>query len=617
MRLFLRTNRPLLCMLTCAVGVVCAIYIVDYLPINDGPHHAYLGFVRARIDQEPFSRYYQASYPFTGWLWPALFASLEQLLGWREAYRLSLSVTALSWVLGASLVIRAMPKERQALLWLAGIGGLQWALYMGFLGWLLSAGIGLAVLGLTLRTGSELPRPRQWLLIGFLLALAAASHPFGAQLGGFGLLIHFAFTTPHASWRSHWRQRLPALVLVGVAPLLATAGPAWELANAELPPWPWGYKRFYYPPMVERLQGLIWFYASGPWFRWLPSLLAAGLGVFAATTRWKKISLVERAVLTIALSYLLLAMTTPRHARAWYNFSPRFVPIGLFLAATLIPVERLRKAWTKRATHFALALSYLASTIWAAHHHLNLAENSDRWLAALGAEHSRAGTLLPIVTQAKSDMRVRRRDLAIPFARPHVNSGLVYAMDRSLAAPYSFSTLPSVHAILDRQQFPRTPSRDFQDSLHHLTPKMRHREVVRLSSYGVAFDEVLIVGTPEIIETFIELGYQPIVRRKQLLLGRFVGCPTKVRFSSASSVALEVTVVTFWDPYDRAVAVDENWKPQSLPAVRNLPHAGCGPIRVRFSFADPTLRCQQADQRGDIRATGGDTIACDVTQQKE
>jgi hypothetical protein len=607
---------PILPLALVIAGVVAALYSVDYLPTNDGPQNAYAAFVRSHISESPFDRYYAATRPWSAWGWGLVLGLLERVLGWREAYRASIAVAAISWVVGSAAIVRVLPRERHALVWVAGAGALQWALYMGFFGWLLGTGLGLAAFGTGVRLGHE-PRASSWIGPGVLLLLASACHPFGAQLGGFGLLVHVLFATRPSSWP----RRFVWLALVGLVPVVVSVGSAIDLEGAELSPWIMG-NRPYQPPWPERLQGFAWFYVPGPWFRWAPPLLVATLGVGTALQRARRAGPLDRALLVTALALTALALLTPRHTVVWRHFSPRFVPVAVLFASLLLPLEALEgrraRLVARPLANAALAAIFVTSTAWALRYNVRLRAASAPWLAALGAPGSPRGTLLPIVMQTRFDLDVARQDLEIPFARPHVNTGLVYAMDRFEASPYTFSVLPAVHVIQNLEVFARAPGQaGFQDVLDRVRdPAERAAELVRLASYGASYDEVLVEGPEDAIQVFVDRGYEPIRRSERLLLARFRGCPTTLRVLGRRPEPLRATVVMGWDPAWRPVEIEEGWSPSRFPAERPLRLASCGPIRVRVAPDDPTLACKGEDASGMLHAEGGGTIDCELEPKR-
>jgi hypothetical protein len=222
------------------------------------------------------------------------------------------------------------------------------------------------------------------------------------------------------------------------------------------------------------------------------------------------------------------------------------------------------------------------------------------------------------VLETWTDSRVPRKDLEIPVARPHVNTGLVYAMDRFAASPYTFSTLPPVHVIQNREAFPRAPApNNFQDQIDKIRdPAERHAELTRLASYGASFDEVLVEGPAEAIQVFLDRGYEPIHHSERLLLARFRGCPTTLRVEGQRPDPLRATVVTAWDPAWRPVEIEEGWSPSQFPAERPLKRASCGPIRVRVAPDDPSLACKGADAEGMLHTEGGGTVRCELVPKQ-
>ncbi len=589
------------------LAVLLLVYVVDYLPTNDGPQHAYVGFLSGHSHEEPFSRYYARSWPLAQ-SWYVVFSNLEALIGWREAYRMAIALTLLSWTLGSAAIVCALPRERRVLILVASIGASQWAVYMGFFPWLCSAGMGLGSIALVMPDEGDVPRRRRWISMGALLFLASSVHPFGGQLGGAGVLAHTLLAVP----RSGWRARLPWLAAVGTFPVIVTVSAAMGVADAALHPVMIGH-RSYYPPWADRLRGFSWFYAAGPWYRGWPPVVVAAAGSMAALLRIRKLLARERALVLVAALYTTMALLAPRHGSVWQNFSPRFVPPAVLLWSLLLPLERLRERprWLVQLVLSAVAA---VSIGWAVSYNVRLRESSQPWLAALGKPSTKGNTLLAIVTETVLDGSIaKRKDYEIPYARPHVNTGLIYALDREAVSPYTFAWFPRIHVVLDREALPRSPGRDFQDAFFR--PRAdAEMELVRIAGYGSHFDEFLFFGQESGINLLLGLGYEPIHRSERLLLSRFRGCPIELEVTGDLESAPRLTLVVMWEPWPRSVW-DETWQPGALPSKRRLGHTSCAVNRIRVVPADPGLACRGATDRFDFYVHGGETVRCHLEQE--
>ena len=303
-----------------------------------------------------------------------------------------------------------------------------------------------------------------------------------------------------------------------------------------------------------------------------------------------------------SVALVACALLTPRHGAFWQNFSPRFVPPALLLGALLLPLERMPGGLAAPALWVAGSIGLVSNGV-ALDYNLRLRSVSQRWLAGLGvARPSKAGTLLPIVMDAALDPRVSRRDYEVPYARPHVNTGLVYAMDRGAVAPSAFSLFPDIHLVLDRHSFPRAPSPHyFQDVFEQGTSdEARAIESVRLASYGSQFDEVLLIGPEPVIDVFVARGYRTVHRSERLFIGAFQGCPLTLHLAGKQPSRL--TVVLGWAPVDRPVTIEEEVPVTSFPFDHALPSAGCGPHWL--SVTAQGLACQENGEDGLLRVDG-------------
>jgi hypothetical protein len=595
--------------LGCGAALV-AIYAVDYLPTNDGPQNAYAAFARARLGQPSFAHFYAPTWPWSAWGWNLVFATFDAVLGYREGLRAAVAVAALAWVTGIWSIARALPSWRLALGLVGAAGALQWALYMGFFNWLLGAGLGLLAIGLATVSDVGVLSKWRWFAIAAVLGAASAAHPFGGQLGGAGLVL----LSLSQLGRAEWPRRAVLLAAVGVVPIASTLGSVIGVSEITSHASYYAIEE-YYPPISERLWGLIVFYLPGPWYRGVGALSLGLLGLGFGLAGLRRLSPTERALVALAALYLALALLTPRHAKGWQNFSPRFVPVALSVGALLIPLERVRWPHVRTVASSALVLWFGASTMWAVDYHRRLGTSSERWLAALDAPHERGRTLLPIVVDASLEPSVPRRDFEVPYARPHVNTGLVYAMAREAVSPYTFSASPSFHVILDRERFPRVPSIP-QDVLHLVPdPAIRLAEAHRLASYGARFDETLFIGPEDFVEVFETRGFERIHRGPNLFLGRFVGCPTSLAISGDRGPDTTLTIVTGWDPAYRAVELVEDLKPESWPLVRAMERAPCGRIWLRVISSDGA-RCRGATNEGDIFVNGGGRVECELLSRR-
>lgn len=592
------------------VAPLVCLLLTDYLPTNDGPQNAYAAFARSHVGEAPFSAHFHATYPLTAFGWGALFAGLERLVGWRAGYAGGIVLAVAVWQLGALAILRALPRARWPLSFAIAAGALQWALYMGFFNWVLGVGLGLWAIGVGLRDdGVSLAPAKHWLVLALLLVAASASHAFGAQVAGATLMLHVLLGP-----RSTRFARLLRLAAVGLPSLVVTVLVSFAIDDAQQSAAIAG-QHAYHPPLLERLRGLAWFYTPGAPYRWLAPLGLAALGYGVALRAWwrqRTLAPGDRAILLAGALFLTLALVLPRHGVVWQNLSPRFVPLALLFGALLVPMEALSSR-LQRGIGVVLVASWLFSTGWAAAYHLRVRAASERWLAGLGVGDGGHGTFLPIVMDASMVPDVPRADLEMPFLRPHINLGVVYAMDRFAASPTPFSAFPAIHVVQSSDaEFPRAPSPHyFQDVFDRVTdPAEREAEAVRLASYAAGFDEALVIGPEDVIATFVQRGFRPVARGERLLLARFEGCPTRVIVDGVRPRGA-MTVVVGWDPAYRSVEEVTVPTPDAWPYEAPLRFGSCGAHWLTVATAG--LRCRDAGPDGALHIVAGAPLRCELT----
>jgi hypothetical protein len=608
--------------LLAALGVLLVIWGVDYFPSHDGPQHIFLGHLTNHFNDAgtTYDRYLVRGHPLTALGFHGLFALAERHASWQTAYRLTLSVIVLVWGFGYLSLTWAL-HPRRAILGLLGFAwGISWAVYMGFLSYVLSLGIGFFILAVALRSPWTLKRR---LALTGLLLLQTAVHIFGVQLTGLGLV---ALVLAEARPVAHRLRQLGLLALMGLPALLITATAEGSATSATT-----------WLSVAEYLTVLPRTFVPGPLaLAWTPILLAAlGLGWMGTRAARAEVPRHELALGAVAALCLLLSLALPLHLSSWEFFAPRFLPFGCLLAIALIPIEVLLTR-QERAAHAGLILLTAGSLGLAVHMSRSLRASLDEPLSGLGVAIRRTGPRLVAsfnpFTGLSDSVADRGVHQSIPYMAPLLNLGSLYAVQQGGIPPYVFVSNPKLHPFVmspeGRERFPPLfDQRDLYDPELRANPSAHRAYVSFIAALGVRFEDVVLWGSLEDGDALIERGYQPDFRRGGLFMGRFGGCPVEVAFHTLS-------------PRREAIFVEYGFvpMPQALNQTVLAPDpAGSGPVTTSFkpetSLCGPVwLRagldldlsgspspgdrvCKGADRYGRLRvtATSGQTIACDLT----
>lgn len=593
-------------MLAAVAPVLYALWCVPVLPTHDGPKNLYAAHVFAHANEPAFRGDFERQLAVTGFGFAWLYAPLERVLGWRVAYQASITLLVLGVAAGHFALARAL-SPRRALLGLVALGAaMQWALYMGFVNYLGSLGLGLAALGVGL--ARERWSVRREVAIAALLWAACAFHPSGAQLAGAGLGLFRARTSP----RGRRLREIGLLFLVGVPPMAASLVANDALATALARGVSSGVRVDL--PLRELVENFRLCFLFGPAWRAYPPIALALGGIALALVRFarRETSKGEQIVLLLAVGMGALAFLTPWHGAGWQYFSPRFIPLAILLGSTLVPAESLGDR-ARAAMVSALLVFGAASNAWAAAQNRAFAARHADALAGFGLAAPKGRTLLPLVAlpeTVKDEERDRR--LTIPYAVPMLNWGALYAVDRDAPSPYAFSFLPFVHVIRGK---PRPgvhlPKRDYGYFFRPETPPADRRgELARIASFGTDYDDVVFVGEPEDAARFERFGYRTELLHGGLFLGHFVGC--RARFETDGPLAGEADVSMGWDPTYRVA-----WRttaPAGAAVAIDLPRVSCDGFWVRLG--SETATCKGADAEGRVHATvdrdGLTTLRCEL-----
>lgn len=539
-----------------------AIWSVPFLPTHDGPKTLYASHVWSHAGEPGYAAEFRRGAPVTNLGFAFLYSGLERLASWHVAYALVWTFVVLLVPFAVWRLACAFDVRRSPVALIAVAAAFHWSIHMGFVNYAGSLGLGL----LAVACGIERQRwsVRREIGIYGLVLLATLFHPVGAQVAAIGLFTFRLLTLR----RGRLVRDLGATVL-GCAPAAAVSlvsrdalldarskgligGETWRLT--------W----------LETLASPTRVFLSGPAWRSLPVLLFAMAGLVLAVRALVRRQFDARSVtlLVLVLLGVFASAIAPMQAGGWEAIQPRFIPIAVFCALALLPFERL----TGRIRVISTAALFgfgVASNLWVLSLHRDFEGKNREALAGLHRDVIPGRTLLPILARPDS-VRPPRDDTSLPVAHAlfMLNIGQVYGVERDAIVPYTFSLLPEIHLIENKlERLHRVPRRDYGAYFAEGADPIRRRaELIRLASYGLAFDDVLFIGAADDADAFIATGYEVEVRDGGFMIGHFEGCPIhlKVRGSRPGDAlyvgwlhadrVVEIVVPTETDDEERLIA---------------------------------------------------------------
>lgn len=512
------------------LGLIAALAVVRYLPTHDGPQHIFLGHVENHFADAGsiYPRYFSPSGGIAARGFLTIFAPFESFMSWRAAHQVTVGIIVILWSWGALALARAVHPGRAVLGLLGFVTAFQWAVYMGFYSYVLALGVGLCTLALAVGV-------REWSWkrragITALLVVLSLLHIFAAGSVGFVLLLLVVFRAS----RRELLGELVRLALMGLPTILMAAYVAGLLGmGAKLPSYANGVT---WVAWGQRFQQIPDLFASGPWWRaWPPTVLAV-VGLGAAVVRWRRGSAApeEKVLLVASTTFLLLAFFLPLHLREWEFFSPRFIPLGVLCAAVLVPVENLATVGARRWSLAAAGVWLVVSVGWAARHHQRLARACGPALAGLDAPLHFDASRLPIVLDTTCDGLHPGSVFEVPYVEPLFNLGQLYAVQQGGIVPYLFVGIPQKHPFIyteaARQLLPPAPDKlELWAPLVNMPPdagQARRRPFLTALAVSAArWHDVIFYGRPADRDVIRDHGFDTVLARGDLWLGRFRNCP--------------------------------------------------------------------------------------------
>ena len=566
-----------------------------YVPTHDGPQHIWAVHVAQHLDDagRGWSDWLDPGSPITSHGYAAVFGPLDRLLPWPVAHRITITILAWLFAVGAFAWARSLDPRRG---WLGiSLSGLAfgWTFYMGFLDFHAATGAAFAGLGWAFARPRDSPRDTVLLALGLLVV--AWLHLVAAFLAGV-LLASLIWFRAQASERGAALLRIavlatPGALLTGL--LLSSGWDQLQLWNAHGPggsgwaPAPWW------------CAGAC--FAGGPWWRAWPVPLGAiaALGL-AVARRGSEARAEERALWFAGGALLLAGLLLPLDLPAWDFFSPRFLPFGLAALWLSLPIERFP---LPRAAAVACSSFALASGAWSLTHHQDLQRSGAAFWAGVDQPLERRGMRHPIVLDPRPDGQ-HAHSGPIPFALPWVNLGQLYAAEQGGLTPFGFALNPSLHHVLVRDdaaaRLPALVDRRYVGDLtlteRREDPGFRRALLTHLASQSIGFEDVVFAGRPEEADWLVALGFEEDWRQDGVSVARFRGCPVEIRLSPEASRAERLGVG--WAPSGHAGQAYAVAAGIPFPdGSRSLPlRQGCGALWIDLDGG--RVACEGADPAG-------------------
>ncbi len=589
---------------------VGSLWVVRYLPTNDGPESVLAVHIENHFG-DPGTIYRDVFRPapqFAGRGFTILYEPLEDLLGWQRGLSVALSVLVLVNAWGLVALVRAVAPGRLPLAFLGFPLALSWPLYMGFFAFVLASGVGLFILGASLRPLTTMRR----VVLGAALLLQAFLHMFPAILTGLVMLVVLTTAAPRGERRKEALKvaamGTPAALLV-LAAFLVARGAAVGAAFSE---------GLAFAPLAVSLAAWPRTVAPGPFVRALVVTVGLTVAVVFGVARAARrgATPVDRALALAGAALLLLGLLAPRDLPGWQCFCERFVGLGICLTLACLPLEKVGS----RASLVAVAL-FLAAAGWTASSypfHRRLEEASKDAIAGLSAKVVRHGIWLPVTLEPIGRPLTPIGDAEVPLLAPLRHIAALYATVEGGLTPYTFASNPATWPFAIREDAihppPVPPVEKYVSAIavpdFQTDRRYRHSIEEELLLYGTRYEGVLLTGArPEDLALWKKRGYVPEWEQGSVMIARFQPC--------------RVTVVLNGDAKEGgAPRVDLRagaavMRDIALPPSGVLEGAPCGLVYVRPHWEEPSGAkrwCGGLTEDGELRAIltrEGGSVACE------
>jgi hypothetical protein len=537
---------PWLWLVVACVALAVPFLVVDIAPSGDGPQHLLAARGVAANDDATlgYADFVEPHASLTGSAFCELLIPLLMVLPWRVAYAAG-SVLSL-WLWLASVTAVGYALRRPALgVFVGVISANSWCFFVGLVSYSIGVAIGLLATALVLTT----PRwsARATLSLSVLLLACAHAHIFAVVLVG-PLVLAIAAVRDG-------RRGVAAAVIAGVPAFLLVAVAVASGGN--------GTGAWVFSEPLERVFIVAWGYLGGPWWRTVPTVLAAAAGVVAGLRGERS----TRVLAGGALAAIGLSWALPLDVPGWQFVSPRLPLLGMTLALLLVP------AWFGRRAHTALCVAFAAaSLVWVVSFHLRFERAAAELLAHLDDPPGRPGVRLPVVL-APPDMRP---GADVAHVNPFFNLGHLFAVSQGGWTAFSFANLP-VHVVHARPRVPPEPDRSTL-----VTRLWRYGEAERtaaftdLMSNARRYDEVIAFEDDTDHARWFERGFVAMQRDGRFARLRFEGCRVTLLLPVGAT-----TVYNGLTPHGTRGA-ERKQRTSGADAVQ-VQAAACGPIWLRLA----------------------------------
>lgn len=564
-----------------AVAVAWCILSVDFLPSNDGPQHAFAGYVKShfRDADAGWPAVYEVNDPPTSNGYMDVFVPLEGLFGLQRAHQLTVVAIMLFWAMGWFFWLRGEGGRGSFLALMAFPCALQWGLWIGLYPFVCSSAFIPIALMIRRRWGLTGP-------IGIVLALMlvgiARIHIFGAALCG--LVLVGACLADSRPMRA-----MVLTVLIGAPSFLYTL---WVSAQSTMlsktgATWDVPYS------VVDLFME---FFLPGPRaMQVLVLVVLAGAVVAAIKTDRRR-----HVFLALGLSLMSVGLLLPLDWSGWELIRPRLLPTAfmLILGAAVIPKRGVVVVAVVVLAVSAWRVQWSARLHAAAAAELKPAIDITSGVDLRGLRWTYVVTDGP-VSHVYDDVRLAGTFLHLAqMVAPHVGGAPYFSHDGD----------GTMHHILAHDERPspwlgalRQP--EYVRGAWDPTTNRRMREL-HLSTYfsSLSFlDAVLVYGLPGDGDVLREAGYRVTELKAdasghRLFEGRFEGCSWNIQIDGLKEPTVVVT------GFGLAHEMQDAWIVDVAGALR-IDGVPCGP--AWFSVEAGCREERGADGQVPVRPTNG------------
>jgi hypothetical protein len=510
-----------------SVLLVGTMWVVPYLPTNDGPEWVFATHVENHYSDPgtPYAAAYVPTLQFASRGLSVVYGPFEAWLGWERGLQAALSLVVLGTAWGFFALARALHPDRRAIGLLGFPLALSWSVYMGFWSFAIATGLGFFILALAVRLRDPTWKGR--VVLAVLLLVQAVAHVFGAVLVGGALVALGMARAP----RGRRVRELGCLALTGAPAagvLLACVLVSGDLVHAAVAS---GTKWLPWRNAVAVIPGTI---APGPHARALAITFAVVAAAVVAAIRAcrRETDAADRGLGTLAVVLLLTGVFAPFQVPGWQAFSERFIPLGVALAFAVVPLEHLPLG-VRRFAPAALFTGAALSLGLTYAFHRRLTKLCPDAIAGLSAPIQIHGKLLSVILGETELPLYNRTEAEVPLMDPLIHMGNLYAAAHGGIPLRSFTGNRAVHPFIKRPRSPDAPPEpDFIHYAEAINSYEFHHEAAfrravddQLAGFGLFYDEVAVFGArPEDLVVWRDRGYVADWQARSAFVAHFVSC---------------------------------------------------------------------------------------------